>query len=79
MMKNQSKSSARLRALALLPAMAAALCVTNISCVGESGDRISEESLATETVAETEARPATGNSDLIEQPSIAPEFEGGIS
>ena len=79
MMKNQSKSSARLRALALLPAMAAALCVTNISCVGESGDRVSEESLATETVAETEARPATGNSDLIEQPAIAPEFEGGIS
>lgn len=42
MMKNQSKSSARLRPFALLPAMAVAMLVSNSSCVKNAQNRVSE-------------------------------------
>ncbi len=56
MMKNQTKSSARLRALAMLPAMAVALCLTNSSCVKSACNKVEAEDTtdsATPLVVET--------------------------
>ena len=71
MMKNQTKSPARLRALALLPIMAAALCVTNVSCVSNAADK------SAEPVADTTLTWSQTESRNIEDANI-PEFEGGI-
>ncbi len=42
MMKNRSKNSARLRSLALLPAIAVALVLTNSSCVKDAQKEVSQ-------------------------------------
>ncbi len=43
MMKNQSKRSAYLRSLALLPALAAAMCVTNSSCANSVQEQLDDQ------------------------------------
>ncbi len=54
MMKNQSKSSALLRPLALLPAVAVALLVSNSACVKAAQSEVSEaESVGTVGTVET--------------------------
>ncbi len=42
-MKNQSKRSAYLRSLALLPALAAAMCVTNSSCANSVQEQLDDQ------------------------------------
>ena len=80
MMKSQSKSSARLRALALLPAMAAALCLTNVSCVNESGETNAEPAEVAKPVAgETVVQETAAENANYAVPAKLPEFEGGMA
>lgn len=73
MMKNQTKSSARLRALAMLPVMAAAMCVSNVSCVSDAADTSAEPEAAVDSTL-TWSKCDTYN---IGTANFA-EFEGGI-
>lgn len=73
MMKNQTKSPARLRALAMLPIMAAALCVTNVSCVRDAADKSAGTEVPAESACAVEE--AVG---IVEIPADLPEFEGGM-
>lgn len=73
MMKNQTKSRARLRALAMLPVMAAALCVSNVSCASSADDKNAETEVSAETANTAEEVIGT-----VEIPEDLPEFEGGM-
>lgn len=59
MMKNQTKSRARLRALAMLPAMAVALCLINSSCVKDARDSVSNDATTPETEVSQPVQPET--------------------
>ncbi len=93
MMKNQTKSSARLRALAMLPMMAAALCVSNVSCVNDEANTVPEtevtsdsnQYIATLNYTQNDSdKSAAANqveatvSYTMEKVSL-PEFEGGMT
>ena len=85
MMKKQTKSSAKLRALAMLPAMAVALCLTNSSCVKSACDKADAEDAAESTTPQTEQATTVveeaSSPDEIHAtnvPAKAPEFEGGM-
>lgn len=49
MMKTQTKSRARLRALAMLPAIATSLCLINISCVKDARQTAADTQIVEET------------------------------
>lgn len=59
MMKNQTKSRARLRALAMLPAMAVALCLINSSCVKDARDSVSNDATTPEAEVSQTVQPET--------------------
>lgn len=88
MTRKQTGSCARLRALALVPAMAVALCLTNSSCVKSACDK-AEADNATETEVSTEEQTTHavivaqtyGESSVQGGENVAklPEFEGGMA
>lgn len=68
MMKNRSKNSARLRSLALLPAIAVALVLTNSSCVKDAQKEVSQAESAEEIqISEAPANSAseTAHTDTV--------------
>lgn len=85
MTKNQTRSCARLRALALVPAMAVALCLTNTSCVETAcakADAVNVTEIApveknTPAVADAETHGAASVTDS-ENVAKLPEFVGGM-
>ena len=88
MMKNQTKSRARLRALAMLPAVAVALCLTNSSCVKSACDKAEAEDAVETTAAQieqaTNVASETDSPDgaLVPQNDVvetAPDFDGGTA
>lgn len=89
MTRNQSRSCARLRALALVPAIAAALCLTNSSCVKSACDKAEADNAPATEVAAAEQNASAAvveaeNHDaapVTESENVAklPEFEGGMA
>ncbi len=84
MTRKQTGSFARLRALALVPAMAIALCLTNSSCVKSACDKAeADKATQTEVATEEQTAPAAVEAQTNDEPSenVAklPEFEGGMA
>lgn len=73
MMKNQTKDRARLRALAIVPAVAVALCLTNSSCVNDAKDQIT----ATEDAVENQAAGLTDSATPEQSESIQIQHTNG--
>lgn len=94
MMKSQTKSRARLRALAMLPAMTVALCLINSSCVKDAQDAVSEDvaqpteipapapaetAVISDEPAATAANEESADAQDLEKIESMPEYPGGLT
>ena len=94
MMKSQTKSCARLRALAMLPAMTVALCLINSSCVKDAQDAVSEDvaqsteipapvpaeaAVISDEPAATAANEESADAQDLEKIESMPEYPGGLT